>query len=133
MVFFPLLTAFCRHDTIWGGIEREGWRRKSGCPDRRKERAMVRYTPSPVNTENVVLSAELEELIEHLAKNTHEVWAQQRMKDGWIYGPNRDDDKKAHPDLVAYEELPESEKEYDRSVAEQLIKSMLAMGYRITK
>lgn len=94
---------------------------------------MVRYTPSPVNTENVVLSAELEELIEHLAKNTHEVWAQQRMKDGWIYGPNRDDDKKAHPDLVTYEELPESEKEYDRSVAEQLIKSMLAMGYRITK
>lgn len=94
---------------------------------------MARYIPSPVNTENVVPRAELEELVEHLAKNTHEVWAQQRMKNGWVYGPNRDDEKKTHPDLVAYEELPESEKEYDRSVAGQLIKTMLAMGYRITK
>lgn len=94
---------------------------------------MTRYIPSPVNTENVVLNPELEELIEHLAKNTHEVWAQQRMNDGWIYGPSRDDEKKTHPDLIAYEELPESEKEYDRSIAEQLIKTMLAMGYRITR
>ncbi|MDE7269409.1 MAG: Ryanodine receptor Ryr [Acetatifactor sp.] len=94
---------------------------------------MERYIPSPINTENVELSAELKELIERLAKNTHDVWAQQRLRDSWVYGPNRDDNRKTHPGLVAYEELQESEKAYDRIVVEQLIKAMLAMGYQITK
>jgi len=35
--------------------------------------------------------------------------------------------------LVPYEELPESEKEYDRSTALETLKAMIARGYRVEK
>ena len=41
-------------------------------------------------------------LVEMLAENTHEVWAQSRMSQGWRYGPERDDDKRTHNGLVPY-------------------------------
>ena len=52
---------------------------------------------------------------------------------GWRYGPERNDAKKEHPCLVPYEQLPESEKEYDRQAAMETLKAILAMGHRIVK
>ncbi len=40
---------------------------------------------------------------------------------------------KEHPCLVPYEELPESEKEYDRNAALQTLKAIVALGYGIKK
>lgn len=91
------------------------------------------YIPAPVDTSHVSLTPEMQELIEILAKNAHDVWAVQRLKDGWVYGPERDDERKTHPCLVAYEDLPESEKVYDRLMSEQLIKTLSAMGCRIVR
>ncbi len=91
------------------------------------------YKPEPIDTSKVQLSDEIFELTEHLAENAHEVWAQRRMAEGWTYGPRRDEDKKEHPSLVPYKDLPEEEKEYDRSTAMETLKVMLAMGYRIEK
>ena len=91
------------------------------------------YTPKPIDTSGVTLTREILELTEVLAKNAHDTWAQQRLAEGWRYGPQRDDAKKEHPDLVPYEELPESEKEYDRSAAMQTLKAIIALGYRIEK
>jgi hypothetical protein len=70
-------------------------------------------------------------LTELLAKNAHENWARQRMDDGWKYGPKRDDARKEHPSLIPYEDLSESEKEYDRLTAMETLKTILALGYRI--
>jgi retron-type reverse transcriptase len=36
-----------------------------------------------------------------------------------------------HPDLVAYADLPETEKTYDRNAAMETLKAVLALGYRI--
>ena len=72
-------------------------------------------------------------LIEELARNTHEVWAAERIAQGWKYGAKRDDERKHHPDLVPYDELSEKEKAYDRKTAGEVIKVLLAMGYRIEK
>jgi hypothetical protein len=55
------------------------------------------------------------------------------MQDGWTYGPHRDDAKRTHPCLVPYEQLPESEKEYDRVMVNEALKAILALGYRIEK
>jgi len=49
-------------------------------------------------------------LSEHLARNAHDIWARQRLADGWNSGPGRDDAAKEHPCLVPYKDLPESEK-----------------------
>ena len=93
----------------------------------------MNYHPKPIATSSVPLSANLLELTELLARNTHDVWAAQRMSEGWTYGPHRDDGKKEHPCLGPYERLPESEKEYDRTIAKETIKAILALGYRIEK
>jgi hypothetical protein len=91
------------------------------------------YRPQPIDTSQVQLPREMEELTEKLARNAHEVWAQQRMADGWRWGESRDDARKLHPSLVPYEELPESEKKYDRATAMETVKAILRMGFRISR
>jgi hypothetical protein len=93
----------------------------------------LEYNPVPLDTSKVELSAEILGLTELLAHHIHDVWAQQRLAEGWRYGPHRDEGRKEHPCLMPYEQLPELEKEYDRSTALQALKAMLALGYRITK
>ena len=91
------------------------------------------YIPKPIDTSDVVLTDDIMELCELLSKNTHEVWSEGRMKDGWKYGDVRDDEKKQHPCLVPYEELSESEKEYDRNTSMQALKLIVKLGYKIVK
>ena len=55
------------------------------------------------------------------------------MSQGWRRGPERNDSRKEHPCLIPYEELPESEKTYDRNTALETLKAIQALGYRITK
>ena len=92
---------------------------------------MSAYEPRPIDTSAIVLPAELAELVERLAENTHEVWALLRIDQGWQWGPARDDVEKRHPCLVAYDDLPESEKEYDRRTAVEVIKVILALGFSL--
>lgn len=91
------------------------------------------YRPDPINTSNIKLPQEIVELTELIAKNAHDIWAQQRLADGWQYGPRRDDAKKEHPGLVPYESLEDSEKQYDRNTVLETIKVMIALGYRVEK
>lgn len=91
------------------------------------------YTPKPVDTAAITLSPDIKAICERLAENTHEVWAQGRIAEGWSYGANRDDAKKLHPCLVPYSELSESEKEYDRKTSIETIKTLTALGYRVVK
>jgi len=89
------------------------------------------YRPAPIDTSAAPLSRELHALTERLAENAHDIWAAQRMADGWTFGPKRDDAAKKHPCLVPYSELPDSEKEYDRIAALGALKAIVALGYRI--
>ena len=66
---------------------------------------MENYLPKPVATQNIQIPASLLKLTETLAENAHETWAEQRIRDGWKFGPKRDDGAKEHPDLVPYEQL----------------------------
>ena len=93
----------------------------------------MNYTPNPINTDHVVLDEQLLQLVEKLAENVHEVWAASRIADGWTYGPVRDDAKKQTPCLVPYDQLPESEKEYDRNTAMGTLKLILTLGFDISK
>ena len=55
------------------------------------------------------------------------------MRQGWSYGEKRNDELKQHPCLVAYEELPEEEKVYDRRSSEETLKVILKSGFKIVK
>lgn len=89
------------------------------------------YKPQPIDTSEITLPDELLELTEKIAKNTHDVWAVGRMKEGWKYGEVWDDANKLTPCMVEYGELPESEKEYDRNTSLETIKLILKLGYKI--
>ncbi|MBR6814648.1 MAG: Ryanodine receptor Ryr [Alistipes sp.] len=91
------------------------------------------YVPQPMDTSDIQLPKELDVLIEQMAKNVHEVWAQSRMEQGWTYGEKRDDTLKTHPCLVAYEDLPEIEKAYDRDTALGTLKLISKLGFKISK
>lgn len=91
------------------------------------------YTPHPIDTSDVVLSDDLLSLTELLAKNTHDNWAIKRIQEGYKYGINRDDSIKETPCLVPYEQLPESEKEYDRKSAMEALKLIIKLNYKIEK
>ena len=92
-----------------------------------------KYTPQPIDTSGVKLPTELEELIEEMSKNVHEVWAETRIRQGWTYGPERNDELKMHPCLIPYEELPEEEKEYDRNTSIGTLKLIMKLGFKIVK
>lgn len=91
------------------------------------------YVPKPVDTTDIQLPEELNELVEKMAENVHEVWAQSRISQGWSYGPERNDALKHHPCLVPYNELPEVEKAYDRDTALGTLKLIAKLGFKISK
>ena len=91
------------------------------------------YVPQPMDTSDIQLPEELNLLIEAMAKNVHEVWAQSRMEQGWTYGEERNDVLKHHPCLIPYEELPEIEKAYDRDTALGTLKLISKLGFKISK
>ena len=86
-----------------------------------------------MDTSDIHLPEELNLLIEAMAKNVHEVWAQSRMEQGWTYGAERNDALKHHPCLIPYEELPEVEKAYDRDTALGTLKLISKLGFKISK
>lgn len=91
------------------------------------------YIPNPVDTAKVNLPPDLLELTEKIAENVHENWALGRISEGWTYGAERNDQAKTSPCLIPYDQLTDSEKEYDRKTAMETLKLIVALGYRIEK
>ena len=89
------------------------------------------YEPKSPDLSTVELPKDLINLVEQLAEITHDNWVRQRLADGWVHGQHRDDLLKEHPCIVPYDDLPESEKEYDRKISLGVVQGMLALGYRV--
>ena len=118
----------------WKGTWANSKARAGALPDSHPISAIIMsYRPSPIDTSAVSLDEGLQALTERLAEHAHDLWATQRLADGWSRGPARDDARKLHPCLVPYAELPDSEKEYDRVTAVGTLKAILALGYRIDR
>ena len=91
------------------------------------------YTPQPMDTADVALPEDLLALTEKIAENVHDVWARGRIAEGWVYGDAKDPAKKTTPLLVPYDNLADSEKEYDRNTAMETLKLIIKLGYSIQK
>jgi hypothetical protein len=94
---------------------------------------MKEYDPCPIDLSDVELPDELNELREAIAENAHDVWALERKAQGWTYGAERNDQRKETPCMVAYSQLPESEKTFDREMAMNTLKLLKKLGYDIVK
>ena len=91
------------------------------------------YEPHPIDVDSIPLNGDLEQLQDAIAENAHNVWAKARIKEGWTYGKEFDDEKKEDPTIMPYTALPDSEKEYDRLTAFNTIKLVKKLGFDIIK
>ncbi len=71
--------------------------------------------------------------IELMARMEHELWQQARQADGWKYGSQKNEKKRLHPDLVAWNELPESERQKNRLMVSRLPVLLARIGFQIDK
>ena len=71
--------------------------------------------------------------VEVMARKEHQRWCQERIRDGWVQGSERDAGKKTNPDLVDWEELPEEEQEKNRRYVRSLPKSLARAGFQIER
>lgn len=46
-------------------------------------------------------------------KQSHEAWMAEKLANGWKFGPVKDAEKKEHPCMVPYEELPAEQRAKD--------------------
>ena len=66
-----------------------------------------------------------------LARNEHIRWMQEKLANGWVYAPVRDNEKKHHPCLVPYEQLPPEEQQKDIDVVNNVIPLLDSVGLRV--
>lgn len=45
--------------------------------------------------------------------DSHESWMRFKIADGWVYGPTKDQERKEHPCLIPYAELPAEQRAKD--------------------
>jgi len=76
---------------------------------------------------------EYDALIEKLAEMEHNRWNAHMLISGWKHGPERDDRRKIHPDIVPYEKLSEETKGYDRVPVKNIPKLLDVSGLKIVK
>ena len=88
------------------------------------------YEPKPIRFD-CPLPEPVRGYMEWIGEQIHEQWAENRIREGWEYGSRYDGEQKKHPCLVPYEQLPESEKEYDRCTAAHTIRLLLHAGFQI--
>lgn len=62
-------------------------------------------------------------------EQSHESWMKQKTDDGWVYGETKDAEKKTHPCIVPYSELPPEQRFKDylfRSIVHEFKEFLMA-------
>lgn len=72
-------------------------------------------------------------LVEFLAENSHESWADSKKKKGFSWGEKNDPSALTHPMFLPYSEMKEEEKDMDRDAAQTILSTLNARGFLITK
>ena len=93
----------------------------------------MKYQPRPLDTSDIVLPDAVGEVADLLSKNVHEVWAAQKVSDGFSYGERDDKTLKTHHNLVPYEDLSQEDRQYDRNTALETVRVLLKLGFVIQK
>ncbi len=92
------------------------------------------YKPQPVDVSKINLNDDLEELIDVIAEDLHDVWARDKMNAGYTYAPldsNGHEEKGHNHYLVPYFMLQDKDKEPDQKNARQTLKLLKRLGYRL--
>ncbi len=88
------------------------------CHEANRALQMIQGDPSPSpsweNAEQWQVDAAIDEVKKAqngaTSRQLHYKWCQLKTGSGWVYGEVKDADKKTHPCLVPYEDLPEEQR-----------------------
>lgn len=58
----------------------------------------------------------------------HEAWCESMKKDGWVYGPKKDNDAKIHPCLLPFDQLPTNQQLKD-TLFGMIVNSFMAVAH----
>ncbi|OCT64786.1 hypothetical protein XELAEV_18041025mg [Xenopus laevis] len=89
------------------------------------------YKPAPLDLSDLKLLPAQEVLVDKLAENAHNVWAKDRIKQGWTYGIQQDLKNKRNPRLVPYALLDERTKKSNRDSLREAVRTFIGYGYNI--
>ncbi|CAL9692587.1 unnamed protein product [Knipowitschia caucasica] len=89
------------------------------------------YKPAPLELSDIKLKAGQGFLVDKLAENAHNVWAKDRIKQGWTYGIQQDLKSRRNPRLVPYALLDERTKKSNRDSLREAIRTLVGYGYDI--
>lgn len=89
------------------------------------------YKPAPLDLSHVRLTPAQTMLVDRLAENGHNVWARDRVAQGWTYSSVQDIPARRNPRLVPYRLLDEATKRSNRDSLCQAVRTLLGYGYNI--
>ncbi|XP_060765620.1 ryanodine receptor 1 isoform X1 [Neoarius graeffei] len=89
------------------------------------------YKPAPLDLNHVKLTPNQNTLVERLAENGHNVWARDRVRQGWTYSIVQDIINKRNPRLVPYNLLDEKTKKTNRDTVCAAVRTLIGYGYNI--
>uniref|UniRef100_A0A8C7WKG9 Ryanodine receptor 1 n=1 Tax=Oncorhynchus mykiss TaxID=8022 RepID=A0A8C7WKG9_ONCMY len=89
------------------------------------------FKPAPLDLNHVKLTPNQNQLVEKLAENGHNVWARDRVRQGWTYSIVQDIMNKRNPRLVPYNLLDERTKKTNRDSVNNAVRTLIGYGYNI--
>jgi hypothetical protein len=92
----------------------------------------IGYAIRPADT-GLGVTALTDDEVEILSQLAHERWTRERLRNGWRYGDARDDDRRVHPDLIPWEQLPSDRRDIDRQLVRQLPRIVAASGQMLVR
>ena len=66
-----------------------------------------------------------------LAIMEHNRWVEERLSNGWVFGPEKNTDLRISPYLTSWENIPESIREYDRQAVRNIIPILETAGLHV--
>ncbi|XP_043914983.1 ryanodine receptor 2 [Protopterus annectens] len=89
------------------------------------------YKPAPMDLSHIKLTATQEAMVDKLAENAHNVWARDRIRQGWTYGIQQDVKNRRNPRLVPYTLLDERTKKSNKDSLREAVRTLLGYGYNL--
>ncbi|XP_072436665.1 ryanodine receptor 2 isoform X1 [Chiloscyllium punctatum] len=89
------------------------------------------YKPAPMDLSHIKLTSTQEAMVDKLAENAHNVWARDRIRQGWTYGIQQDVKNRRNPRLVPYTLLDERTKKSNKDSLREAVRTLLGYGYNL--
>ncbi|XP_074393618.1 ryanodine receptor 2 isoform X1 [Zonotrichia albicollis] len=89
------------------------------------------YKPAPMDLSFIKLTPSQEAMVDKLAENAHNVWARDRIRQGWTYGIQQDVKNRRNPRLVPYALLDDRTKKSNKDSLREAVRTLLGYGYNL--